>query len=262
MGGVTGGGTAGDPGGASARGAIVIFGATSGIARAVAEAWLGRGEDLVLAGRSGEGLRAVAADLEVACGRRPPVFAWDVADVPGHAARFAELAGAHRLRGLFMAAGVMHLPEACLADPLKVAEIFRVNLEGPAVVADLFASHLRARGGGFVSCLTSVAGDRGRASNYHYGASKAGLSTFLEGLRGRMRGSGVLVQDVKPGPVRTRMTAGLRRGPLMAEPAAVAADIVRAVDAGKAVVYTPAVWRPIMAVIRALPGPLFRRLPI
>ena len=256
------GSAAGGPAGASGRGAIVILGATSGIARAAAAAWLARGEGLVLAGRSEEDLRAVAADLEVACGRRAEVFAWDVADVPGHAARFAGLAAAHRLRGLFLAAGVMHLPDACLADPLKAAEMFRVNLEGPAVVADLFASHLRSRGGGFVSCVTSVAGDRGRASNYHYGASKAGLSTFLEGLRGRMQGSGVLVQDVKPGPVRTRMTAGLRRGPLMAEPAAVAADIVRAVDAGKAVVYTPAIWRPIMAVIRALPGPLFRRLPL
>lgn len=244
----------------SGRGAIAIFGATSGIARAAAEAWMARGEELVLIGRSQRELEAVAGDLEVAFGRRPPVFVWDVTDFANHAARLAELATGRRLRGLFMAAGVMHLPEACLADPGKTAETFRVNLVGPAMVADLFADHLRAGGGGFVSCLTSVAGDRGRASNYHYGASKAGLSAFLEGLRGRMTGSPVLVQDVKPGPVRTRMTAGLRRTPLMAEPAAVARDIVRAVETGRDRIYTPGIWRYIMAVIRALPAPLFRRL--
>jgi short-subunit dehydrogenase len=265
------------------RRAIAVFGATSGIARAVAELWMARGEDLVLIGRSRADLEAVARDLEVAFGRRPPVFVWDAADSGNHRARFEALAEAHPLKGLLMAAGVLHGVESCEADEARMEETFRVNLAGPAVVAGLFAHHLaaslarhpepgparpsagEARGPGsrggmpFVSVITSVAGDRGRASNYPYGASKAGLSAYLEGLRQRLRGSGVLIQDVKPGPIRTRMTAGMR-GPAMASPETAARDIVRAIDRGRDVVYTPGYWRIIMAVIRAIPAPVFKRM--
>ena len=250
----------GGSGGKGGRGAIAVFGATSGIARAAAGIWMARGEDLVLIGRSEAALAALARDLEVAHGRKPAAFVWDAADLAHHAGRFAALAAAHPLRGLFLAAGVLHDPAACIADPGKAAETFQANLAGPALIAELFAEHLKAKGGGFVSCLTSVAGDRGRASNYHYGASKAGLSTFLEGLRQRLHGSGVLIQDVKPGPVRTRMTAHMRKGPLWSEPAPVARAIVRALDAGRATVYVPGYWRLVMAVIRAIPAPVFRRL--
>lgn len=241
-------------------GAIAVFGATSGIARAVAGIWMARGEDLILIGRSEAALAALARDLEVAHGRRPAVFAWDATDMARHAERFAALKAAHSLRGLFLAAGVLHDPAACLADPGKAAETFQANLAGPAIIAELFAERLRETGGGFVSCLTSVAGDRGRASNYHYGASKAGLSTFLEGLRQRLHGSGVLIQDVKPGPVRTRMTARMRQGFLWSDPAPVARAIVRALDAGRETAYVPGYWRLVMAVIRAIPAPIFRRL--
>lgn len=249
-------------------GAIAVFGATSGIARAVAEIWMARGETLILVGRSEAALAALARDLEVAHGRKPAIFAWDAADLPRHRERFEALAAAHPLRGLFLAAGVLHDPAACIADPGKTAETFLANLAGPAVIAELFAEHLAARvagrphgeDGAFVSCLTSVAGDRGRASNYQYGASKAGLSTFLEGLRQRLQGSGVLIQDVKPGPVRTRMTAHMRKGLLMSEPAPVARAIVCALDARRETVYVPGYWRLIMAVIRAIPAPVFRRL--
>jgi short-subunit dehydrogenase len=161
-------------------------------------------------------------------------------------------------------------------------ETFRVNLAGPAVVAGLFAHHLarypalypsryparypaahpaaEARGERpFVSAISSVAGDRGRAGNYPYGASKAGLSAYLEGLRQRLRGSGVLIQVVKPGPIRTRMTAGMR-GFAMAEPETAARDIVRGIDRGRDEVYTPGYWRLVMAVIRAIPAPVFKRM--
>lgn len=259
--------------------AIAVFGATSGIARAAAEIWMARGEDLVLVGRSQPALEAVARDLEVAFGRRPPVFVWDAADAGNHRARFDALAAAHPLKGLLMAAGVLHGVESCEADEARMEETFRVNLAGPAVVAGLFAHHFaqhpdrafgrppaaRARGpeaGGwrpFVSVISSVAGDRGRASNYPYGAAKAGLSAYLEGLRQRLRGSGVLIQAVKPGPIRTRMTAGMR-SIAMAAPETAARDIVRAVDRGLDTVYTPGYWRIVMAVIRAIPAPVFKRL--
>jgi decaprenylphospho-beta-D-erythro-pentofuranosid-2-ulose 2-reductase len=247
------------------RGAIVVLGATSGIARAVAEIWCARGESLVLAGRDPEALAVLAKDLAVLHGGEPAVLHWDLADFESHPERVAALTAAHDIGGVFVAAGVLHMPEDCAADPARLVETFQVNLTGPALACDLLAAHLRRRpGGGFVSVLTSVAGDRGRGSNYQYGASKAGLSAFLEGLRARMarEGAPVLVQDIKAGPVNTRMTARFRKGLLLAEPASAAAAMVKALDARREVVYVPGYWRPIMAVIRALPRFLFKRLPL
>src|SRR5690606_16306616 len=117
-------------------------------------------------------------------------------------------------------------------------------------------------GRGVLSVLSSVAGDRGRTKNKTYGASKAGLSTWLEGLRAALHGTGVLVQTVKPGPVRTPMTAGYG-GPrlLLAEPERVARDIVRGLERGRTTVYTPGYWRFVMAVLRAVPEALARKVP-
>lgn len=241
------------------RASIAVMGATSGIARAAIEAWMSAGKEVILMGRSRPALEALASDLEVALGRRPPIFVWDIADIAGHSARFAELAATHALEGLFLAAGVMYPQEEAERDGAKTAETFAVNLAGPAVVLNLFAAHFKARGSGFLCCLSSVAGDRGRAGNFIYGASKAGLSAYLEGLRGSLHGTGVKVVTVKPGPIRTRMTAGMG-GLLMASPATAARDIVRAVERGREVAYTPGYWRLIMAVIRAIPSPIFKRL--
>lgn len=247
------------------NGSVAIFGATSGIARAVAEIWSARGEDLVLVGRNPEALLTLAKDLAVLHGKEPAVFRWDIADFDSHPERLAALTAAQDIRGVLIASGVLHMPEDCAADPALTVQSFHVNLTGPALACDLFAAHLCKRpGGGFLSVITSVAGDRGRGSNYQYGAAKAGLSAFLEGLRARLfrEGAPVLVQDVKAGPVNTRMTARFRKGLLMAEPAAAARAMVRALDAGREVVYVPFYWRPILAVIRALPRALFKRLPL
>lgn len=241
------------------RGSIAVLGATSGIARAAMEAWMSAGREVILMGRSLPALEALARDLEVAAGRRPPVFAWDIADMSGHGGRFAELAAAHDLGGLFLAAGVMFPQDEGERDAAKTVETFTVNLTGPAVVLNLFAAHFKAKGGGFLCCLSSVAGDRGRASNFIYGASKAGLSAYLEGLRGSLHGTGVKVVTVKPGPIRTRMTAGMG-GLLVASPRTAGRDIVRAVERGRDVVYTPSYWRLIMWVICAIPPSLFKRL--
>lgn len=240
-------------------GAVAVFGATSGIARCVIEALLKRGEAVVLIGRSLPALEALAADLEVAAGRRPPVFAWDALDFAGHGARFAALRGAHALKGLVMAAGVLFPQAECEADPAKALLTYQSNLVGPALVMDLFAAHFRERAGGFICGISSVAGDRGRGKVLAYAASKAGLSAYLDGLRHRLAGTGVLVQTVKPGFVRTRMTAG-QASPLVAAPERVGADIVAALDRRQATVYTPWFWRHIMGIIRLIPEPLFRRL--
>ncbi|HEU0079175.1 MAG TPA: SDR family NAD(P)-dependent oxidoreductase, partial [Longimicrobiaceae bacterium] len=116
------------------------------------------------------------------------------------------------------------------------------------------------RGGGFVSAVSSGAGDRGRASNYHYGSAKAGLDTYLEGLRGRLRGTGVSVTVVRPGFVDTRMTWGRTPPWLTASPDRVAGAMLDAVRRGRRVVYLPGAWRLVSLALRAIPAPLFERL--
>lgn len=247
---------------APGNGRIAVFAATSGIARAVAARLAGEGERLILIGRDAEGLAALARDLDPAGGGRGiPQVTWDVLDFAGHAERFKALVAAHEIAGVFFAAGVLFPQEECEADPAKARLTFDANLTGPALILDLFAAHFKARGGGWISCVSSVAGDRGRGKVLAYGAAKAGLSAYLAGLRHRLAGTGVFVQAIKPGFVRTRMTANTRSA-LMAEPEAVAKHIVAALRARRATVYTPPIWKWIMLIIRNIPEPIFRRMRI
>jgi short-subunit dehydrogenase len=135
-----------------------------------------------------------------------------------------------------------------------------VNFTGTVVLCQMAAERLAARGGGTICAFSSVAGDRPRRSNYLYGATKAGLSAFLEGLGHAYADRGVKVVCARPGFVKTEMTAGLPVPPFAGEPNAVARTILTAMDAGRAVVYAPPVWRFIMLIIRALPSSLMRRL--
>jgi decaprenylphospho-beta-D-erythro-pentofuranosid-2-ulose 2-reductase len=128
------------------------------------------------------------------------------------------------------------------------------------VTLNLVAAHLARTGGGFVCALSSVAGERGRQSNYVYGAAKAGLTAYLSGLRNRFASAGVRVLTVKAGVVDTRMSAGMPGARLAASPAAVARTVVRAVTSGRDVVYVPWFWRWIMLVIRLIPERVFKRL--
>lgn len=259
--------------GAAARaGAIVVFGATSGIARPVADLLAARGETLILIGRNAAALEEMASGLERSHGRRPEAVAWDVLDFQGHAERFRALVAAHGgaqggggvagragLQGIFFAAGVQFPQDECDADPEKTRLIFETNLTGPAMVLDLFAGHFRRQGRGWISCVSSVAGDRGRGKVLAYGASKAGLSAYLDGLRFRLTGTGVFVQTIKPGFVRTRLTEGMKSA-LMAEPEPVARAIVAALDRRRETAYVPGKWKWIMLVIRLIPAPIFRRM--
>jgi short-subunit dehydrogenase len=135
-----------------------------------------------------------------------------------------------------------------------------VNGTATAALALRAAARLEAQGHGTLAVITSVAGVRGRASNYVYGAAKAMVSTLLSGLRQRLHGRGVRVVDVRPGFVDTPMTAAFRKGALWAQPDKVARDIVSAVDRGAGVVYTPGFWRWIMLVIRHIPEFVFVRI--
>ena len=238
---------------------VLILGGTSTIARAIAGELAARGFDLALAGRDAGELAAVAADLRLRHGVTTSVHLVDALDVEGHAAALAPCLTPD-LRGVVLAFGYLGDQRRAETDAAEARRILDTNLTGCVTALNLVAAHLARAGDGFVCALSSVAGERGRQSNYIYGAAKAGLTAYLSGLRNRLAGAGVRVLTVKAGVVDTRMSAGAPGSSLAAPPAVVARAVVRAIVRGRDVVYVPWFWRWIMLVIRVIPEPLFKRL--
>ena len=238
-----------------------IFGATSGIASAVARRLAEAGARLVLVGRDAAALEGLAADLRVRGAAEAVVQPADFA-ATGELAAVAAAAW-EAFDGLdlaLLAYGSLPDQAAAEADPRVAEAALALNFVSPCLLSGLLASRFEASRAGTLAVITSVAGDRGRRSNYVYGAAKGGLQRCLEGLRHRLHRAGVAVLDIRPGFVSTRMTEHLARGgPLWAEPDRVAGDIQRAVGAGDAVLYTPWFWRGVMTLVRGVPRPLFHR---
>jgi short-subunit dehydrogenase len=240
-----------------------FVGATRGIGKALARRMAERADALYLLGRDAAALAVAARDLE-ARGARVPVRtgALDLGEPAGFSAALdtadAALGG---FDTLVVTGGLLGGQAQLAQDPLRLERLFAANFTGTALLCQQAAARLAERGGGVVCAFSSVAGERARKANYLYGASKAGLSAFLDGLGLAYADHDVRVVCVKPGFVRTEMTAGLPAPPFAGEPDAVAARALRAMDAGQPVVYAPAIWRWIMLVLRALPRPVMRRLP-
>lgn len=234
---------------------VAILGATSTIAEACARLWAAGGAELVLAGRRAEALEAIARDLEVRGAAATTVWAGDLADVGQHRS-LLEAIGTPAI--VLLAWGTLTDQARAQAEPGYALSELATNFTAPASL--LLALAERMPQGSVIACITSVAGDRGRQSNFVYGSAKAGLQRFLEGLRHRLHGRDVAVLDIRPGFVATAMTAYLpQEGPLWARPERVARDIVRAVERRRAVLYTPWFWRWIMLVVRCLPRFVFHR---
>ena len=241
----------------------VLLGATRGMGRSLGRALAARGERLFLLGRDPDQLERSAHDLELRGAARPVGSAHcDLAEPGGFAAALesAELA----LDGfdtIVVTAGRFATQDELEQDGELAHAVLSVDFANTVCFCEEARRRLLARGGGTLCVFSSVAGDRARQTIVLYGAAKAGLSHYMEGLDHRFRGRGLRTVLVKPGFVRTTMTAGLAVPPFSGEPEAVARRVLRAIDRGRRVVYAPAVWRGIMAVIRALPGAAMRRLP-
>jgi decaprenylphospho-beta-D-erythro-pentofuranosid-2-ulose 2-reductase len=244
---------------------IAIVGATSAIAEHCARLWLaGAPQRLSLVGRDAGRLTRVAADLGV---RNPAVEigTWCADFLDATAVR--DVADAIAARGIpdivLIAHGTLPDQAVCEADTAVVRAVIEVNAVSPALFAEAFAGHLARAGRGTLALIGSVAGDRGRKSNYVYGSAKGLLARYAEGLQHRFAGTGVRVVLVKPGPTDTPMTAHMKAGGARLAPVEdVARGIVRAVARGRAVVYVPGAWRWIMLVLRHLPAVVFDRLEI
>ncbi|PKP72575.1 MAG: short-chain dehydrogenase [Alphaproteobacteria bacterium HGW-Alphaproteobacteria-6] len=240
----------------------IILGATSAMARAFARALAAEGAGLLLAGRDGEDLAAIAADCALRGARLAEPVAFDARDPTGFAALIDRMAAEEGRLNAAVFVGSMPDQARIDADPALIAGTVTDSFTGPATFLQAFAPLVEARGGGTVVGVCSVAGDRGRIGNYVYGAAKAGFATYLSGLRNRLTRAGGHVVTVKPGFVDTAMTWGLPGMFLVASPEAVAADILKAVRRRRNVIYTPFFWRWIMLIIRHIPEPIFKKMKI
>jgi short-subunit dehydrogenase len=238
---------------------VLIIGATSAIAEATARVLAARGASFVLVGRDQTRLSDIAADLQVRGAAEVHIRTLDVNEFAAHAAM---LDGAWHLLGtidlVLIAHGTLPDQAACEASvDLAMQEFFSNGLSTIAL-ATAIAPRLQAPA--TLAVISSVAGDRGRASNYLYGSAKAAVSAFLSGLRQRLHAEGINVLTIKPGFVDTPMTRDFKKGALWATPAQVARGIVAAIDRRRGVVYLPGFWWAIMQVIRNIPEFVFRRL--
>lgn len=247
----------GSPTEAADRERVLIVGVTSAIARAVAAEYAQDGYDLVVAARDPEELDAVASDLALRYRVSVEPRHFDALDFRTHAPL---LAGLEDLAGLVVALGYMGDQEAAQADFRCARPVLDTNYTACVSLLERTAACMEARGSGFICAMGSVAGDRGRQSNYLYGSAKAGLDAYLQGLRNRLFKAGVSVTTIKPGFVDTRMTYGKPGVFLVAAPEAVGRSIHRAVGRGRSVVYVPWFWRPLMWLIRSIPEPVFKRM--
>ena len=241
----------------------VVFGGTAGIGRAVAQALAARGDAVFLLGRDEGNLWRSAADLTA---RHPTqaTVGWARCDLEDPSGFAAALDAADTALGGFDAVVVTAAMFATQADLELDAELTRrlttANFANTVTLCEHVRKRLIARGGGWLTVLSSVAGDRGRKPVAIYGSSKAGLSTYLEALDHKFRSHGLWVLCVKPRFVRTAMTAGLKAPPFAGEPDRVAADIVFSMDRKRPLIYTPGVWRLVMLVIKHLPRFVMRKM--
>jgi short-subunit dehydrogenase len=240
---------------------VVIIGATSAIAHETAKCFAKEGAQLFLVARSAEKLAIVADDLKVWGAKSIETTVQNLNELEAHEQLLEQaISSLDGIDVLLIAHGTLGDQQKC---QLSVSETMReLNTNALSVISllTLAANYFEQQRHGTIAVISSVAGDRGRKSNYVYGTAKAAVTAFLQGLRNRLSSSGVAVLTVKPGFVATPMTAGLKQGPLFASSATVGKGIYTAIQKRKNVVYLPAFWRLIMLVVKAIPEPIFKRL--
>ena len=239
----------------------VLFGATRGIGRAIARELAQRGDALFLLGRDEAGLARSSADLRL---RGAAATGFARCDLLAPEAFEPALARADEALDGFdtviVTAGLFATQSELEADAARLERVLLADFAHTVAFCEVARRRLLAHGGGTLCVLSSVAGDRARAPVALYGAAKAGLSHYLEGLDHGYRSAGLRTVCVKPGFVRTGMTAGLPEPPFASDPEQVAKRVVRAIERGTPVVYAPPIWRLVMLAVRAVPRALMRRL--
>lgn len=240
---------------------VIIIGAASAIAEATTRIYASRGARLFLVARNAQKLQDMAADLKVRGAESVETAVLDVNQLDAHQ---AVLSQAWTFLGTpdvaLLAHGTLPNQQDCESAVQTALAEFATNATSTLALLTDIANRMQSAKHGSIAVISSVAGDRGRASNYLYGAAKAAVSAFLSGLRQRLNGDGVNVLTIKPGFVDTPMTRDFKKGLLWAKSDAVARGIVRAIDKRKAIAYLPWFWWGIMLIIKHVPEFVFRRV--
>ncbi len=241
---------------------ILVIGATSAIAQATARLWATQGHRLYLVGRDEARLQTIAGDLKIRGAATVALTTLDVNDFDRHGAVLdAATAALGGLDIVLIAHGTLGDQSASEADFSVALQEFNTNAISVISLLTHLANRFEIQRQGTIAVISSVAGDRGRQSNYVYGTAKGAVTVFLQGMRNRLHRSGVQVLTIKPGFVDTPMTADIdKKGPLWARPEAIAQAILRGIEQRRDVIYAPWFWRWILAVIRLIPERLFKRL--
>lgn len=240
---------------------LLILGATSSIAKEVAKHWALEGANLVFAGRDLPSIQRIASDFEIRYGIRAESLFFNAESWEEHEHFLKNvLERVEILHGAFLAFGYLGDHAEAIRDFRETKKIFDSNFTGACSICHHLANYFCERRAGFIAVLSSVAGDRGRQSNYVYGAAKSGLSTFLQGLRNRLHPYGVNVITIKPGFIDTAMTYGHPKIPFVTDPVLAGSQIHRAIQRGKSEVYIPSFWRYVMGIIKWIPENIFKRM--
>jgi decaprenylphospho-beta-D-erythro-pentofuranosid-2-ulose 2-reductase len=238
---------------------VLILGAKSDIARALAHRFAREGFDIIMASRGASELENDLKDLQIRYGIKAEAEEFDALAYDSHAGFYGRLTPKPAV--VLCAVGYLGDQKLAEQDPGEARKIIDTNFTGCASVLNVVANDFEMRKSGCIIGISSVAGERGRQSNYFYGSSKAALTAYLSGLRNRLQKSGVRVITVKPGFVATRMTEGMDLPPLFtSSPEEVAEDVFRAYKEGRDELYTKWFWKWIMAIIRLIPEKIFKRL--
>lgn len=240
---------------------VVLIGSNSAIVTEIARLYAVKGASLGLAARDSVKATALAEDLKVRGAQSVTVFPFDAERPSEHQSLCDHIVAAMEdVDTVVVGHGSLPDQSLCQSSFEATERELKVNFLSPVAIATYFGNYFEQRGKGSLAVITSVAGDRGRQSNYVYGAAKGGLSLFLQGLRNRLAAKNITVLTVKPGFVDTPMTAHLPKGPLFASPEKIARDVFSGLRRKRNILYTPIFWLPIMTIIRLIPEAIFKKL--
>lgn len=240
---------------------LVVFGATSAISQAFLNLVAKKYDAIVLIARDSVQLEEIAAHVRIVSGANVEVIVSDLSNIEAHGKLIEESCN-NGVTCALISYGQLTDQERCKIDPSYAMDQFILNGTSTISLSAAVAAVFAKQGGGVLAVVGSVAGDRGRRSNYYYGAAKSAVASFLSGLRSDMLQHGVTVVTVKPGFVDTPMTKDFKKGLLWASAEKVAADISTAIEKKRSELYTPWFWRYIMLIIKCIPEFLFKKLPL
>ena len=240
---------------------IVVIGGTSAIAVATIKQFAKKEAEILLVDINYERLLSVQGDITVTTGIKPAILEWEISNSDKQNLLFEKIISEFGVFDVaFIAYGTLPVQLEIMNQPQEIQKQLSINFISVATLSSIFADYFEKRNSGTLAVISSVAGDRGRKSNYIYGSAKGGLSIFLQGLRNRLSASGVTIITIKPGLVDSPMTADIPKSPLFSSTEIVGKHIFNAIEKKKDIAYVPGFWRIVMFIIKHIPESIFKKM--